>query len=76
MVIASAGLDVQRDTSPPSAPLAVFTYMMLLAPINWESHGVTHAGYCYARYEAWDESSDRNYVSCQSLATLRRYRMW
>jgi hypothetical protein len=40
---------VQRDTSPPSAPLAFFTSMMLLAPItNWEPHGVTLAGYCYA----------------------------
>jgi hypothetical protein len=44
-----AGLDVQRDTSPTSAPLAFFTFMMLLAPVtNWEPHGVTLAGYCYA----------------------------
>jgi hypothetical protein len=35
--------------SPPSAPLAVFTFMMLLAPVtNWEPHGVTLAGYSYA----------------------------
>jgi hypothetical protein len=34
--------------SPPSA-LALFTFMMLLAPVtNWEPHGVTLAGYCYA----------------------------
>jgi hypothetical protein len=47
-VTAWAGLDVQRDTSPPSAPLTFFTFMMLLAPItNWEPHGVTLAGYCY-----------------------------
>jgi hypothetical protein len=40
---------VQRDTSPPSAPLAFFTFMMLLTPVtNWEPHGVTLAGYCYA----------------------------
>jgi hypothetical protein len=40
---------VQRDTSPPSAPLAFFTLMMLLAPVtNWETRGVTFAGYCYA----------------------------
>jgi hypothetical protein len=40
---------VQRDTSPPSAPLAFFTFMMLLAPVsNWEPHGVTLTGYCYA----------------------------
>jgi hypothetical protein len=40
---------VQRDTSPPSAPLAFFTFMMLLAPVtNWEPHGVTLAGHCYA----------------------------
>jgi hypothetical protein len=39
---------VQRDTSPPSAPLASFTFMMLLAPVtNWEPHGVTFAGYGY-----------------------------
>jgi hypothetical protein len=39
---------VQRDTSSPSAPLA-FTFIMLLAPVtNWEPHGVTLAGYCYA----------------------------
>jgi hypothetical protein len=40
---------VQRDTSPPSVPLAFFTFMMLLAPVtNWEPHGVTLAGYCFA----------------------------
>jgi hypothetical protein len=40
---------VQRDTSPPSATLAFFTFMMLLAAVtNWEPHGVTLAGYCYA----------------------------
>jgi hypothetical protein len=43
---------VQRDTSPPSVPLVslvFFTFMMLLDPvINWEPHGVTLAGYCYA----------------------------
>jgi hypothetical protein len=39
---------VQRDTSPPSTPLAFFTFTMLLAPVtNWEPHGVTLAGYCY-----------------------------
>jgi hypothetical protein len=49
-VTAWAGPDVQRDTSPPSTPLAFFTFTMLLAPvINWEPHGVTLAGYCYAR---------------------------
>jgi hypothetical protein len=40
---------VKCDTSPPSAPLAFFTFMMLLAPVtNWEPHSVTLAGYCYA----------------------------
>jgi hypothetical protein len=40
---------VKRDTSTPSAPLAFFTFIMLLAPItNWETHGVTLAGYSYA----------------------------
>jgi hypothetical protein len=40
---------VQRDTSPPSAPLAFFAFMILLAPItNRQPHGVTLAGYCYA----------------------------
>jgi hypothetical protein len=51
-VTAWAGLDVQRDTSPPSDPLAFFTFMMLLAPVtNWEPHGVTLAGYRYAMRE-------------------------
>jgi hypothetical protein len=45
----TAGLDVQHDTSPPSAPLASFKFMMLLAPAtNWEPHDVTFAAYCYA----------------------------
>jgi hypothetical protein len=49
MVTAFTGLAVHRDTSSPSAPLALFTFMMLLAPVtNWEPHGVTLAGYCYA----------------------------
>jgi hypothetical protein len=30
-VMARADPDVQRDTSPPSAPLAFFTFLMLLA---------------------------------------------
>jgi hypothetical protein len=48
-VTASAGLDVQRDMSPPSAPLTFFTFMMLLSPVtNWEPHGVPFAGCCYA----------------------------
>jgi hypothetical protein len=39
---------MKRDTSPPSAPLTFFTFMMLLAPVtNWEPHGVTLTGYCY-----------------------------
>jgi hypothetical protein len=42
-------LDVKRETSSPSAPLAFFTFMILLAPVtNWEPHGVALAGYCYA----------------------------
>jgi hypothetical protein len=48
MVMARAGTGVQRDMSPPSVPLAFFTFMMPLAPVtNWEPHGVTLAGYCY-----------------------------
>jgi hypothetical protein len=40
---------MQHDTSPPYAPLTFFTFMMLLAPItNWEPHGATLTGYCYA----------------------------
>jgi hypothetical protein len=40
---------VQREPSPPSAPLAFFTFMVLLAPVtNWEPCSVTLAGYCYA----------------------------
>jgi hypothetical protein len=45
--MARGGLEV-RDTSPLSAPLTFFTFMMLLAPVtNWEPHGVMLAGYCY-----------------------------
>jgi hypothetical protein len=48
MVTAWAGLDVQRDMSPTSSPLAFFTFMMLLSPVTkWEPCGVTLAGYCY-----------------------------
>jgi hypothetical protein len=37
-----------RDKSPPSTPVAFFTFMMFLAPVtNWEPRGVTLAGYCY-----------------------------
>jgi hypothetical protein len=65
-VTAYAGLDVQRDTSPPTTPLAFFTFLMLLAPVtNWELHGVTLVGYCYVMRQ-WDKSSDSNFVSCQS----------
>jgi hypothetical protein len=40
---------MQHDTSQMSAHLAIFTFMMLLAPvINWEPHCVMLAGYCYA----------------------------
>ena len=39
---------------------------------NLEPHGVTLAG----RREARDASSARNSISCQSLATLRRYGTW
>jgi leucyl aminopeptidase (aminopeptidase T) len=39
---------VQCDASPPSAPLAFFTFMMLLVPVTkWEPHGITLARYCY-----------------------------
>jgi hypothetical protein len=39
---------MQRDVSPPSSPLTIFTFLMLLAHItNWEPHGVMLAGYCY-----------------------------
>jgi hypothetical protein len=41
-------MDVQRDTSQQSDPLAFFTFMMLPAQVtNWEPHGVTLAGCCY-----------------------------
>jgi hypothetical protein len=33
-VTALEGLDVQRDTSPPSAHLTFFTFMLLLAPVK------------------------------------------
>jgi hypothetical protein len=43
------------------------------APVtNCEPQCVTLAGYCYAVGQR-DESSARNSVTCQSLATLRRY---
>jgi hypothetical protein len=45
-VTAWSRLNMQRDTLSPSAPLAFFTFMMLLAPkTNWAPHGVTLAGY-------------------------------
>jgi hypothetical protein len=38
-----------RDTSPLSTPLALFTFVMLMAPVtNWELPGVTLEGYYYA----------------------------
>jgi hypothetical protein len=47
--MASEGLIVQPVTSPPSAPLAFFTFTMLLASVtNSEPYGVTIAGYSYA----------------------------
>jgi hypothetical protein len=65
-----AGLNVQSDTSPPSAPLTFFTFMMLLAPItNSEPHGVTLAGYCYTmrhRMKDW-------IVTPYYLSHLQRY---
>jgi hypothetical protein len=49
--MAWTGLDVQLDTSPPSAPLACFAFTMLLAPVtNWEPYDVNLAGYCYAMW--------------------------
>ena len=43
------------------------------APVtNWEPQCVTLAGYCYAVRHGMEVSA-RNSVSCQSLATLRRY---
>jgi hypothetical protein len=48
-VSAWAGLDMQRDTSPPSALITFCKLMMLLAPVtNSELHGVALLGYCYA----------------------------
>jgi hypothetical protein len=44
MVIARAGLDVQRDTSPPS----IRSCHLLASVMKWESQGVTVAGYFYA----------------------------
>jgi hypothetical protein len=39
---------MQRDVSPPSAPLTFVTFMLLLASIkNWEPDGVMFPGYCY-----------------------------
>jgi hypothetical protein len=45
----------------------------LLAPVtNWEHHGIMLAGYCYVMRHGM-KVSDRNSVSCQSLATLWRH---
>jgi len=52
-------VDGQRDTSaPPAAPVT-----------NWERQCVTLSGYCYAVRQG----IKFQLVSCQSLATWRRY---
>jgi hypothetical protein len=55
---------------PPSAPLAIVTFMMLLAQVtNWEPHGVTLAGYCYAmRHEV-----NVQIVTPYDVSHLQRY---
>jgi hypothetical protein len=63
------GLDVPRDTSPPPAPLAC-TFMMPLSPVtNWEPHGVTLAGYCYAMRPGMQVQIATPYV----VSHLQRY---
>ena len=62
-------MDGQRDASP--LPAASCKYIARAPVTNWEGQCVTLAG--YSRREARDESSARNSVSYQSLATLRRY---
>jgi hypothetical protein len=61
---------VQRDTSPPSAPLAFFTFMMLLAPVtNWEPPGVTLAGY----YCAMGHGMKVQTITPYRVSHLQRY---
>ena len=84
-VTAGAGLDVQRDTSPPSAVFfkrTVYkcTKPLLAAKTSLDSRNKLGTPRCNARRlllrrEARDEISARNSVSCQSFATLRRYAM-
>jgi hypothetical protein len=77
---------VQRDTSPPSALFSfslkrnIYKCMkpLLAAKACSDSRNELGTPLCNARWillrrEAQDESSARNSVSCQSLATLRRY---
>jgi hypothetical protein len=61
---------VERDTSPPSAPNAFFTFMMLLAPVtNSEPHGVTLAGYCYDMRHGMEVQN----VTSYRVSHLQRY---
>jgi hypothetical protein len=61
---------VERGTSPPSAPLALFTFTLLLAPVtNWESHGLTLAGYCYAMRHGMKDQT----VTLYRVSHLQRY---
>jgi hypothetical protein len=62
------------NTSPPSAPLAFFTFVMLLAPVtNWEPHGVTLAGYCYAKRHGIKVQTVILIVSVTCNVTALRY---
>jgi hypothetical protein len=63
---------LQRDTSPPSAPLAFFTFVMFLAPVtNWEPHGVKLAGYTYCY--AMRQGMNVQMVTPYRVSHLQRY---
>ena len=68
-VTAWAGVDGQRDTSPP--PAASCRHRS--GSRNKLRTPMCDALRILLRREARDESSARNSVSCQSLSTLRRY---
>jgi hypothetical protein len=57
-------------TSPPSAPLVFFTFMMLLAPVtNSEPHGVTLEGHCYVMRHGMNVQI----VTAYRVSHLQRY---
>jgi hypothetical protein len=62
-------VDMQRDTSPPSAPLQRLHSGFRSKP----GTPISNPRKILLCRDVRDESSARNSVLCQSLATLRRY---